>query len=151
MQEGTIFKRISLYYLVLAYLFSGGLYAVYWFITRGKLLYRSEPRFLRRILPNYILAIFCLYAILPLMALIADISATNMTILRPIFLVGLFALLLVYIAIGIIGADIARVVTENAGVSCSSRIAFLLAFAGLISLVYLQYCINQSHSYPPVR
>lgn len=141
------FKKVKLVYTILLYFITGGLYSIYWFITRGIKIYKLEDFSKKRFIPYIITIIVIFYALMPLTLMIIGIDSERWHMIRIIYTVGFFALIFVYIAIANISADIARYISlkrMNIGSSCSPRKAFWLSFVGMISCIYLQRHINKN-------
>ena len=142
-------KKVNLTYTVLLYLLTGGIYAIYWFITRSKKIYRLNRSNLKCLLPYFIAIAVIFYALVPIIAMVINFDNEIRNTFRVIFRLGFFVSIIVYIAIATIGSDIAKYIrtqeTVIASPSCSPRKAFWLSFVGMISCIYLQRHINRTN------
>ena len=126
--------------VVMMYLFSGGVYAIYWLYTTGLSVYELHPK--RRYIPMAL--IFSVVILVSSVFIFAFVAVDKID--YPVWVFYLFALICLVVIYGLawmIVSDIAKAINGWIGIKCSMRIMKIFLFVGLVCVIYLQFCINR--------
>lgn len=142
------FERRRVAFVVIMYIFTGGLYGIYLIANHGFAASQIDPhrglRMLSRMLTVTVI-VFCLTATvgLALVSSYEDPEPAAKTA-KLLFLGAFGAAISTYVLAAMISSRVARVIRDSRSTACSPSAASFLAFVGFSGSIYLQYKINRA-------